>query len=152
MGLGTKNIASLKKAKDEVTKLTSPPVDASDKTNLLKFITDGISSIEKTLPPAKQLKKDENHLRDLKKQKDGEKQIKLYADTKMKYRDALLKSVYKISDDFSKAADLAVKMQKALEKLNETKLAKELDDLSRTLWGISTEHATYTIWKDDVVD
>jgi hypothetical protein len=152
MGLGTTNIANLKKAKEAVSKLTSPPVNASDKATLLKYITDGIPAIEKTLPPAKQLKKDENYLRGLQKQKGSEKQIETYAKTKMQYRDALLKAVYKISDDMSKAADVAVKIQKDLEKQKQDKLAKELDNLSRDLWAISREHATFTIWKEDVVD
>ena len=53
MGLGTRNVAELKKAKDAVSKLTSPPVNASDKAALLKYITDGIPAIEKTLPLAR---------------------------------------------------------------------------------------------------
>ena len=152
MGLGTTNIANLKKAKEAVSKLTSPPVNASDKAALLKYITDGIPAIEKTLPLAKQLKKDEDHLRAMMKQKAPQKEMDAYAKAHMGYEDSLLKAVYKISGDFSKAADVAVKIQKDLEKQKQDKLAKQLDSLSRDLWGISQEHATFTIWKEDVVD
>ena len=86
------------------------------------------------------------------KQKAPQKDMDAYAKAHMQYQGGLLQAVYKISADFSKASDVGEKIQKDLEKQKQDKLAKQMDDLTRKLWGISQEHATYTIWKEDVLN
>lgn len=151
MSRGQNDLKLMKKAQATIPKLAAP-VAPADKANLAKMVNAVIPLMENALKVAVQLHKDENILRALKQKGATDAQLQKYADEKMKYRPALLKEVYKISEDLVKASDLSEKMQKDMKAKKEEKLAKELETLTNDLWSVSQEYGTYTRWKEEAVD
>jgi len=148
---GQNDFKLLKKAQASIPKLASP-VSPTDKANLSKMVNAVIPAAEHALKVAVQLKKDENILRALKKKGASDAQLQKYADEHMKYRAALIKEVYKISEDLGKASDLSERIQKEMKDKKQDKLAKELETLTNDLWSVSQEYGTYTRWKEEAVD